>query len=546
MNQTSAQPIQTEADQHHSNWQQASEGVVMAHHTDNITRYGSAGLTRKGGFKPDENTLFEIGSITKVFTSLLLAEAVRENKAALDDPVSTHLTALKFKGGSPFHSITLSELATHTSGLPRLPGDLSLGVDRENPYAHYDEQRLTHSLVSFQQKQLHQQGGYNYSNYGAGILGYVLTQIYGQSFRNLLKQKILDPLEMSSTDAPTRFTELPEEMRARIATPHLAGRAVRHWELSALVGAGGMISSAEDLIRFGTAHWNNKALRGLANSLMVVAKPRKPGQGLGWAIEGDILYHGGGTGGFRTKLEVDPKNRTVRVFLSNSASTSEEVKTEGNFLSIAGYWSGVLNTEKKKLRLVSYISETGRMVLYSIDQGNQAFLSAKSSLVNDRFDFSFPVIEGFYSGKLENGQLVGALMQGQGRARPLTLKYTKDIPDLLRKGLDETLSGDLKNLAGYWSGYLGNKKGLFIYMKNTTIGDLSILELYSPDQHDRAITIESARLKSAKFEFQSTGINGRFSGRLAKDRKSISGFWTQGRQRTAITLVLSEEKPVRK
>ena len=518
----------------------------MAHHTDNITRYGSAGLTRKGGFKPDENTLFEIGSITKVFTSLLLAEAVRENKAALDDPVSTHLTALKFKGGSPFHSITLSELATHTSGLPRLPGDLSLGVDRENPYAHYDEQRLTHSLVSFQQKQLHQQGGYNYSNYGAGILGYVLTQIYGQSFRNLLKQKILDPLEMSSTDAPTRFTELPEEMRARIATPHLTGRAVRHWELSALVGAGGMISSAEDLIRFGTAHWNNKALRGLANSLMVVAKPRKPGQGLGWAIEGDILYHGGGTGGFRTKLEVDPKNRTVRVFLSNSASTSEEVKTEGNFLSIAGYWSGVLNTEKKKLRLVSYISETGRMVLYSIDQGNQAFLSAKSSLVNDRFDFSFPVIEGFYSGKLENGQLVGALMQGQGRARPLTLKYTKDIPDLLRKGLDETLSGDLKNLAGYWSGYLGNKKGLFIYMKNTTIGDLSILELYSPDQHDRAITIESTRLKSAKFEFQSTGINGRFSGRLAKDRKSISGFWTQGRQRTAITLVLSEEKPVRK
>ena len=153
----------------------------------------------------------------------------------------------------------------------------------------------------------------------------------------------------------------------------------------------------------------------------------------------------------------------MRVFLSNSASTSEEVKTEGNFLSIAGYWSGVLNTEKKKLRLVSYISETGRMVLYSIDQGNQAFLSAKSSLVNDRFDFSFPVIEGFYSGKLENGQLVGALMQGQGRARPLTLKYTKDIPDLLRKGLDETLSGDLKNLAGYWSGYLGNKKGLFIY-----------------------------------------------------------------------------------
>ena len=267
MNQTSEQLIQTEADQHHSNWQQASEGVVIAFHSDNITRYGSAGLTRNGGFKPDENTLFEIGSITKVFTSLLLAETVREHKAVLDDSVSTHLAALKFKKDSPFHSITLSELATHTSGLPRLPGALSIGADRDNPYAHYDEQRLIQSLISFRKNQLHEPGEYGYSNYGAGILGYVLTQIYGQTYRNLLKQKILDPLKMNSTDAPTRFSDLSEDLRARIATPHSAGRAVSHWELSALIGAGGMISSAEDLIRFGTAHWNNESLYGLAASL---------------------------------------------------------------------------------------------------------------------------------------------------------------------------------------------------------------------------------------------------------------------------------------
>ena len=277
-----------------------------------------------------------------------------------------------------------------------------------------------------------------------------------------------------------------------------------------------------------------------------VAKPRKPGQGLGWAIEGDILIHGGGTGGFRTNLEVNPKNRTVRVFLSNSASSSGEVRIEGDFLSIQGYWSGVLKTEKKKLRLVSYISQTGRMVLYSIDQGHQSFLSAKSSLVNDRFDFSFPVIEGIYSGRFEKGELVGAITQGGGHGRPLTLIYSKDIPDILRKGLDETLLGNLKNLAGHWSGYLGGKEALFVYIKISNIGELSILELYSPDQHDQAITINSARLESGKFEFRSDGINGKFSGKLAKNRKSISGFWKQGRKRTELALIFTEEKPVRK
>ena len=145
------------------------------------------------------------------------------------------------------------------------------------------------------------------------------------------------------------------------------------------------------------------------------------------------------------------------------------------------------------------------MVLYSIDQGHQSFLSAKSSLVNDRFDFSFPVIEGIYSGRFENGELVGAITQGGGYGRPLTLTYSKDIPDILRKGLDETLSGNLTNLAGHWSGYLGGKEALFVYIKISNIGELSILELYSPDQHDQAITINSARLESGNLNSDPMG-----------------------------------------
>jgi len=545
MNSLFAQSIQADADRHHSDWQQPSESVVMAHHADNSTQYGSAGLTKEGGFKPEKNTIFEIGSITKVFTSILLAEAVRENLAQFDDPVSTHLTELKFKKDSPFQSITLSELATHTSGLPRLPVDLSDGADRENPYVHYNEQRLTQSLIDFRNKQLENPGEYSYSNYGTGILGYVLTQIYEQTYRDLLKEKILDPLNMTSTDVPTRFADLPDELTARIATPHNGGKAVRHWELGSLVGAGAMISSAEDLVKFGTAHWDNTIPQGLARSLAEVAKPRMDNQALGWRIDEDSLNHNGGTGGFRTGIEVNPIDKTVRVFLANSASMSEEITTEGDFLKLQGYWSGVLNTPQNKRRLVSYISDTGRVVVYSIDQDYQAVQSAKSVFVNDQFKFSFPAIEGIFSGKFENGDLNGTVVQGGGQGIPITMKYSRDVPDSLREGLGNKMQGDLQSLEGYWSGYIKGKDGLFVYLKVTQFGELSILEMYSPDQHDRAISVSAASLKNGKLKFESNQVNGKYSGKLSKDQKSIKGFWKQGLLPTRVTLRFSEEKPER-
>jgi len=545
MNQLSAQTIQTEADQHHSYWQQTAEGVVMARHENNINEYGSAGLTSERGFKPDKTTVFEIGSITKVFTSILLAEAVRENRAKFDDSVSAHLNELTFEKSSPFHTITLTELATHTSGLPRLPVDLNEGADGDNPYVHYDDQRLVQSMVAFRKDQLGEPGESAYSNYGVGILGYVLSRIYNQSYRELLKEKILDPLQMTSTDVPHRYVELPDEVRAKIATPHFRGKAVSHWELASLVGAGAMISSAEDLIKFGKAHWDDKTPAGLASSLSEVAKPRMDNQGLGWSIEGNSLMHGGGTGGFRTHLTVNPKDKTVDVFLSNSAGASHEVSTEGDFKSIQGHWSGVLDTGSSQLRLVTYLSESGRMVLYSVDQGLQPVLSAKSSFMNDQIVITFPSIEALYKGEFVADDLIGTFVQGGGKGLPLTMTRSKDTPDILRKGLDETLQGDLQSLRGYWSGYLGGKEGLFVYMKNISIGPHTVLEIYSPEQSDEKITVSSARLKNRTFELRSRQIEGEFSGELAQDLQTMEGVWAQGSERTPITLRFSEEKPVR-
>ena len=498
-----AQSMQTKADQHHEYWQQPSEGVVFGQHSGNESQYGYAGLTREGGARPDEKSIFEIGSITKVFTSILLAEAVREKRANFDDVIASHLPELDFSKDSPFNKITLSELATHTSGLPRLPGDIFTGANGANFYAHYNDQRLVDSLISFSQKQLEQPGEYNYSNYGMGILGYVLTQIYRQPFPDLLKDKIFDPLEMDSTYAPISIAALPSHIRERIATPHVAGEVVSHWELDSLAGAGGMISTAEDLIRFGTAHWNANTPVGLAASLKEVAKPRNDSQGLGWAIDGNILWHNGSTGGFRSDFEVNRKDKTVYVFLSNSGGVSHKVSVDGKFESMHGYWSGVLEAGSEDLRLESYLDQHGQMIIYSIDQGYGSVLSSKSKFIDDNFSFSFPSIPGIFKGKLqgelEDRELIGSLTLEDDEVIPLTMQYSREMPALFRKGLNETMAGDLARLSGYWWGYLGGRKGLFVYLRISTIGEVPVLRLYSPDQLGHAHIISSASLNNDKF-----------------------------------------------
>ena len=546
--QVSAQSAQTEADKHHANWQQPSEGVVFATHADGKTQYGFAGLTGEGGTRPDENTIFEIGSITKVFTAILLAEAVREKRASLNDVVSSHLPDIKFTKRSPFNKITLIELATHTSGLPRLPQNMFEGSDGNNPYVHYNEQRLMEGLVAFRRKHLQEPGEYSYSNYGMGILGYVLSQIYNQTFADLLKVKILDPLDMNSTALPFRFSELREHIREHLATPHAAGKAVNHWELGSLEGAGGMISSAQDLIRFGRAHWDINTPAGLAASLVEVAKLRFDDQGLGWRIDGDTLNHNGSTGGFHSNLEVNPKDKSVNVFLSNSAAISQEVVSEGNFEAVQGYWSGVLNTDSQSLRLEAYLDEHGRMVIYSIDQDYGSVLSSKSSFIDDSFFFSFPLIpavfQGTLQGQLKDRELVGSVTLEDDVVVPLTLNYSPAMPKLLRSGLQEAMQESLLSLQGYWSGYLGGKKGLLVVMHVTNIGELPLIELYSPDQPSRSYAVSPATLNDREFKMNVGELDGSYTGKITRDGKNIKGKWSQGHS-ALLNLRYSAEKPER-
>jgi CubicO group peptidase (beta-lactamase class C family) len=209
-----------------------------------IECFGSLEKGREGTV--DAHTLFEIGSITKLMTANLLAQFVNEGRVGLDDPVSTLLpdgvSVPEFRG----QKITLRHLATHTSSLPRLPGNLNETVkDEANPYAHYT---VSHLYLSLSTTRLRQPVGRRceYSNLGMGLLGHALARAGGCSYEELLRSRLLVPLEMNET-----AITLSPEQQARFATGHTdSGKPTAHWDLPTLEGAGAVRSTVEDMLKY--------------------------------------------------------------------------------------------------------------------------------------------------------------------------------------------------------------------------------------------------------------------------------------------------------
>ncbi|MEN2792167.1 serine hydrolase [Sphingomonas oligophenolica] len=270
----------------------------------------------------DGNTLFEIGSMSKVFTALLLADMVERGEVALDDPAEKYLPAgakMPMRGG---RKITLEDLATHRSGLPRLPDNLSFR-DPTNPYADYREADLLDFLGHYE---LTRDIGstYEYSNLGFGLLGYLLARRAGTDYETLLKRRITIPLGMNDTTVT-----LTPAQKARFARGHdQYMRPTSAWDLPILVGAGGIRSTVNDLLLFLDAVMGTKRYS-LAPAMKAMLAKRWPGvapgitTGLGWVVlaspSGEIVYHDGGTGGFRSSMAYGPIKRRGVVVLSNAA-----------------------------------------------------------------------------------------------------------------------------------------------------------------------------------------------------------------------------------
>jgi D-alanyl-D-alanine-carboxypeptidase/D-alanyl-D-alanine-endopeptidase len=269
----------------------------------------------------DGDTIFEIGSVTKVFTSLVLADMVSRKEVTLDDAAAQYLPENVRMPERSGKSITLLDLSTHTSGLPRLPGNLKLG-DPANPYADYSADDLYRFLSGYT---LPRDPGseVEYSNLGAGLLGHLLAYRAGTDYESLIRNRITQPLSMPETSI-----RLSPSMQQRMATGHNAMLApVSNWDLPTLAGAGALRSSANDMLTFLEAFlgYRESPLSPAMKAMLEVRRPvgkTKFEIGLGWSISGESAWHDGGTGGFCSWVTYDPKKRIGVVVLSNAFTPS--------------------------------------------------------------------------------------------------------------------------------------------------------------------------------------------------------------------------------
>lgn len=286
--------------------------------------FGVADVASQNAVTP--KTLFEIGSITKTFTCAVLSQLALKNEIALDDPVQKYLpTAISLpdKDGKP---ITLLHLAMQRSGLPRMPGNFA-PANPANPYIDYTEKELTDFLNNYE---LAREPGsqYDYSNLGMGMLGYILSRHKNLSYSQLVNQLIFAPLGMNQTFIGG------EQKSNQLASGYVDKTKVSPWtwnEKSVLTGAGGIVSNAEDLIKYMIAQMADNKLpitAAFKQTHMERADAGKPNTqiGLGWHItDKNYVWHNGGTGGFRSFAGFDPVKKRAIVIMVNAINSADDL-----------------------------------------------------------------------------------------------------------------------------------------------------------------------------------------------------------------------------
>jgi|CXWL01.1.fsa_nt_gi CubicO group peptidase (beta-lactamase class C family) len=297
------------------------EGIVVS---------GGVGVARRRTDEPASGrTIYQIGSITKTFTGLLLARLAAEDRLDLGDALSEHLSDVAAAPRDPGGRVpTLQAVATHTAGLPRYPsnldrvdGDPMRGFTREQLYTGLRAVRLETPLPL----------PLSYSNFGYGVLAEAMTNATGEPFERLLHAQVIAPLALPDT----AFSLTPEQ-RARLATPYRDDDVTvesEPWNMGAMAAAGGLYSTAEDLARF--ASWQLGGMAGALGEREQEARSlqRAPlfryGGSSNWAyglgvfvvddlVAGvDVIWHGGDVDGYAGSFVLLPDQDLALVYLTN-------------------------------------------------------------------------------------------------------------------------------------------------------------------------------------------------------------------------------------
>jgi serine-type D-Ala-D-Ala carboxypeptidase/endopeptidase len=300
-----------------------SKSIVVGIITEKGTQvFGYGKVNDNSNQQPDSNTIYEIGSMTKVFTSLILADMVQKGELKLDDSISEFLPKTVRTPTRKGKEITLLDLATHTSGLPRMPDNFN-PKDPNNPFADYTVEQM-YDFISKYTLTRDIGSKYEYSNLGVGLLGHILTLKTGKDYETLVRERICIPLNMNKT-----IITLTPELKSILATGHdELGNLVANWDFPTLAGAGSLRSNVNDLLLFLSA--NLGFTKTTLSSAMEQTHIFRDSTGypnleigLPWLIwkkfGTEIVWHSGATLGYRTFFGFDKKKKIGVVVLSNSA-----------------------------------------------------------------------------------------------------------------------------------------------------------------------------------------------------------------------------------
>ncbi|NPD46648.1 MULTISPECIES: serine hydrolase [unclassified Lentimicrobium] len=318
--------------------------IVIAIIDSSSIQYFNFGKTAEDGKDVDENTIYEIGSISKVFTALILAQQVQNGELKLEDEINKFLPydiAVPVMGDK---DITFGNLTDHTSGLPRMPSNFK-PANPNNPFADYSVEQI-YEFISNYQPVRRVGSEYEYSNIGQGLLGHLLALSNNSTYEEMMIQSIANPLDMNDTRI-----ELTPRMKENLALGHSGGKLVENWDIPTLPGAGAIKSSTSDMAKFISANlaYVDNSFR---EAIKLSHKVRHDKAGsmsvaMAWHIkkgeEGDVIWHNGGTGGYSTFAGFVKETGKGVVLLTNSSTSVDDI---GFYLLDSG-------SELKELRFKS-------------------------------------------------------------------------------------------------------------------------------------------------------------------------------------------------
>ncbi len=283
------------------------------------------GETEKGTRKlPSAETIYEIGSITKTFTGIILAHAVQEGKVKLNDDIRNYLVGnfpnLQFEG----KAIQLLHLSNHTSRLPSQPKIVETGKDPFDTSEPSDEKIFVSVLQNINLDAIPGTKE-EYSNFGVGLLGYILEKVYDQSYEQLLDKYIFKPYKMSES----KITFMESDYMKYAQGYDVEGNTTKYWRNRLVEPAGGIRSTAKDMLLYMQEQLKAKAESATWLSHQLTLGDNKKGRGLNWSIsttkKGYLVWgHAGGTDGFSSLCLIYPELNSGIVLLTNNGNHDDQ------------------------------------------------------------------------------------------------------------------------------------------------------------------------------------------------------------------------------